>query len=92
MKQAEPFIYENVPLTFEVGGEQISGTLAGSYKWWQFHSDSPAFVRTYLKGVIGSAMLYPEIREEHHNIYNGIVEAGEALGYSFTEPEKEGDF
>jgi hypothetical protein len=83
MKKQETFIYEDVPLNFNLNGEEITGILNGSFKIWEFRSSSPAFLKSYSNGIISSGMMYLEIKPEQNQIFDSIIEAAEAKGYSF---------
>ena len=83
------YIYENVEIAFPFQGEEVTGILDGTFKWWTFSSQSPAFLKLFPKGqMVGGSLWFDDDKHIGEELFNGIYKAAEAKGYSFTKDDE----
>jgi len=81
--------YEDVPLTFSLQNQYVSGILNGTVSDWNFRSPSPVFLKFIPSGVLYKyAFWIGEVPSKLSDIYNGIFTAASKAGYCIIEMEE----
>ncbi len=81
--------FENIALSFQYQGRQVSGILHGSPRFWTFSSDSEAFLKIIPSGKLyNNARWVEPIRYEALDFYQAICYAGEEMGLQMEKDDE----